>query len=525
MKNLNMVLLPLLLLLPMCLIAQQRIYFDKDWKETTQEKAVYYRTVAKQDQLFAVTDFYRSGIKQFEGVSSTDKEPLILEGKASWYNEKGVAVRIGQFKNGVREGEMTEYYGDGQLMSKGHYANNKLNGEYAEYFSTGGVSNRANFIDDVIDGIHEKFSAEDRIEFRMGYKKGVLSGDYEFYNSSGKLFNKGTVAHDFQEGTCYDYYYSGKLRNIYTIKDKLLEGTYIMLGIKGDTATVAHFKKGVALDFRATDIRVTNNSIFGAKMVLKDGIEHWKVYRDKQLVLESFYREGRKTGIWKIYSYDGQQLLRTHDYTHATCAEQYLQGSREKFDPFLKLSPRFHYDDEVLKGECEFVAVNLSDEYNAKHPFYYMKDDVKPKPTTTDSDIVDYHEPADDAAFREKNHCSVDDKDNGLYRCKRTISKINYTVFASRNVAKLQALQSSYKPKDNEIAFFYQTFESRLYDFSKEKRVNRYMGFALPAVLKQAIATEKFDDIEVMRALEYEFFTVDTFSGFAAMRALEEAVK
>lgn len=56
-----------LLIFAVCLNAQNKIFFDKDWKETQEINAVYYRVVEPKGKLFYIKDYFIDGSKQYEG--------------------------------------------------------------------------------------------------------------------------------------------------------------------------------------------------------------------------------------------------------------------------------------------------------------------------------------------------------------------------------------------------------------------------------------------------------------------------
>lgn len=505
---------------------QTKIYLDKDWKETSKNEAEYYRIIEKKSNLYQVKDYFITGELQFEALSHTNTEPYELEGEVKTYEKNGQLVDQRSFKNNVPVGEMTSYYSNGTLKAKGQYKDGQFDGLYTEYFPSGKIANQATFANGVINGTHTKYQSDDELEFKVNYKNGVLNGPYEFYNFSGRLFNKGNAENGFQQGKCYDYFYEGGLRKEYTVNNKKLDGILIEYSATGDTIGKGVFKAGVPLYYKMAQHGSLNGSKFGGEMQLVDGIENWKIYRDSALVLKSFYKDGVKTGIWQVYTFDGSALYQTRDYTNADCSEKYLQTTKDKFDPFFFLSDRFNFGAEVLKdGDCGVKMEQISNNEDL-HPFYHFKNSSTKPVKKKNDDIIEYTDPTHKNGFAQKNNCVDTYKTySDVSVCTREMNGTTYKVFISENLERLKTLKAEAKPGDKEVYFYYQRFKDRTYDFSKEPHPKRYMGFALPNVIKEALKEKRMNESAIVKVLEHDFWNVDDFSGLSAFSALEDATE
>jgi len=520
-----------LVILSTNVFSQDKVYFDADWKETSKENAQYYRTVEASGGQFLVKDFFMDGRLQFKSLSKSNKEPLSLEGEAIWYNEDGSLAKKGFYKDDKPHGDVTTHYSNGELKSEEKYVLGELNGVYTEYFPNGEISNQANFVAHKIHGLHTKYSSPNQLEFKLNYKKGVMDGPYEIYTSSGDLFHQGSAKDGVQDGKCTNYYFEGQLRKTYTIKDKKLHGKYIEYTSKGDVSTTGEFEDGKVVSFESKSLRTTNNSKFSSSMYLKNGIEHWEIFRDGILIVKSFYKEGLKTGKWEVYNYDGSELYQTITFDkNSTCKETYLQTTKEKFDPFLFLSTRFSQKSENIEiKSCEGFELTQLSEDPKPHPFYYYRLSEKPtekkKPAKdVRTSIIDYKESGNTQSFLSKNKCVTHPKHKSVTVCTRDFNSIMHSVFLSEDLDLLKKLRSNANPADNEMFFYYQKFEEREYDLDQEETPNRYMGFKIPKILIEAFKTETLDDLSVIRVYEHEFWDVSNFSGMSAYRAFKEEV-
>ncbi len=123
---------------------QSKIYFDKDWKETTEKNAHFYRIVEKKnDSLFQVKDFYINGVLQMDGYFS-NLENEIMEGKVNFYNEQGNITHSETYTNGDLNGLTTVYLKNGTIDYTTEYKNGEIyngiyNGAVVKRFYKNGV--------------------------------------------------------------------------------------------------------------------------------------------------------------------------------------------------------------------------------------------------------------------------------------------------------------------------------------------------------------------------------------------------
>ena len=251
-------------------------------------------------------------------------------------------VHIGMYLGWIIDtGLYSEYFEDGKLAATSNIVNGKMDGEYLIYFDDG------------------------KLKSLITNKDGVVNGKYEVYNRSGNLFNKGNALNGYQEGECFDYYYEGELRKKYFIKNKNVDGKYYEYFRDKKISTEGEFKDGRALTYNSISLRKENGKIVSGEMTLKDGVENWKFYNDKILVVEAFYKEGFKTDIWKIYSKKTGKLLQTRDYrNNQNDGEKYLQTTNiENFDSFLFLSDRFMLKQSILNINSNDILIKtINDE-------------------------------------------------------------------------------------------------------------------------------------------------------------------
>ncbi|MFD2552785.1 toxin-antitoxin system YwqK family antitoxin [Sphingobacterium tabacisoli] len=105
--------------------AQDMLYFDEDWQETTRDKHVYYRPLPlkQEGELLLLKDYYKGGQLQMQGYIMADN-PEIYVGDAYWYDEKGFDASFSQYKNNSTVKQLNYYYPDGSLWQTVNYGTN-----------------------------------------------------------------------------------------------------------------------------------------------------------------------------------------------------------------------------------------------------------------------------------------------------------------------------------------------------------------------------------------------------------------
>ena len=91
------------------------IYYDKDWKVTTKDKALYYRVapIKELGEMILIQDFYINGTPQFEGYAFKNDENKYV-GDIVWYDENGNDTTFRQYPNNTNQSTLIYYYPNGK---------------------------------------------------------------------------------------------------------------------------------------------------------------------------------------------------------------------------------------------------------------------------------------------------------------------------------------------------------------------------------------------------------------------------
>ncbi len=194
--------------------AQERIYFDDDWKVTTKDSMAYYRETAKQGNFILLKDYYKNGALQFEGmVSDATPNSEVFEGKVTWYFPDGKPEKIAEYVKGVPAGISKMFDGQGRIVEdliynkEGRYDGKsylyKNTDEGAGYnMITEYKNSEASYtviFDDSIKGIRSETIYKEGYESEVKYydEKGKYIGSKTYNTKEGKY-----------EGTIIEYYYA-----------------------------------------------------------------------------------------------------------------------------------------------------------------------------------------------------------------------------------------------------------------------------------------------------------------------------
>lgn len=191
-----------------------RLYYDENWKPTSVDKGVYYRSSKKlPNGNFLIEDFYKSGKIQYRAESKR-LHPESLTGEVNWFYENGQKSESGMYVKNMREDLFTTWYEDGTIRGKSIYKYNLLHGEWKVYHKDGKtIKNAGVYVNGKPDAVwyhyHQNGTKFIETNYSNGKKNGLASAWYE----DGKvLFKLNFVDNDISTQTPAEIYYpNGKL--------------------------------------------------------------------------------------------------------------------------------------------------------------------------------------------------------------------------------------------------------------------------------------------------------------------------
>ena len=102
--------------------AQDTLYFDEQWKETTRANHLYYRLLPLKQvgELIFIQDYYKNGHLQMQGyVHKTNMDEYV--GDVYWYNDNSFDRNFVQYYNNSSVKELIYYHSDGSIWQRIKY--------------------------------------------------------------------------------------------------------------------------------------------------------------------------------------------------------------------------------------------------------------------------------------------------------------------------------------------------------------------------------------------------------------------
>lgn len=184
--------------------SQNRIYFDKDWKVTSQQKMFYYRETSKEGNLIKIKDFYKNGKLQMEGLASDASfENEIFEGEVKWYYPDGKIQSIKNFEKGREVGLQEDFDEKGRIIERRLVKDNEDHSTQKYYYKD---SLKIVNIVEIWDKQYKKIYYDEDVNGIRTEQD--ARGNYKFYDEKGMLIGDLNVTGDEKSGTEVNYFYN-----------------------------------------------------------------------------------------------------------------------------------------------------------------------------------------------------------------------------------------------------------------------------------------------------------------------------
>ena len=125
-------------------LAQDTLYYDAIWKETTADKASYFRIKTRSTEGWRVSDCFLTGKPQMKGGYADDSFH-VRQGEFAWYDSSGVINHRCMYVNNKPSGPETFYYASGQVQMSGNNKEGEAEGKWAGYYPSGKISGKAKY--------------------------------------------------------------------------------------------------------------------------------------------------------------------------------------------------------------------------------------------------------------------------------------------------------------------------------------------------------------------------------------------
>lgn len=159
MKKSTLIIVILISFITFSAVAQNTIWFDKNWQETTEGNHEYYRPNPKKiKDGFWIVDYYKNGQIQMEGYSTINKpDEEIFDGLVIYYHANGKPFHKANYKNGKLDGIRKVFYESGELKEQGKYADGKREGVWKTFYKNGKIETKGKYRNNEKVGVWKTF--------------------------------------------------------------------------------------------------------------------------------------------------------------------------------------------------------------------------------------------------------------------------------------------------------------------------------------------------------------------------------
>lgn len=188
-------------------------FYNQNWelvydtcRYTYYRVAFYKNDTINKDSL--VTDYYKSGVKQFEGFILSEI-PNKLNKKCIWYYPNGNIKKVASFVNGELSGQVTHYYDNKHIQNKYTIVKGSIHGKCLSYYENGQIESDKKYNYGKANGLHVSYYPNGKIKAKISYSNDALHGSFREYYSSGTPKTIGSYNKGMKNDTWTTYDESG----------------------------------------------------------------------------------------------------------------------------------------------------------------------------------------------------------------------------------------------------------------------------------------------------------------------------
>ena len=132
------------------------IYYDGNWKKTSESLCAFYRSITKKSQGFLI----------------------------EYFDNERMKIEIGEYSSltpVIRNGHFSCFYENGAKKAECIYVKDSLNGDAVEYYENGNIKEKSNYIKNLKEGLSLEYMDDGTLVVTKKYEHGVVvSEKYPF---------------------------------------------------------------------------------------------------------------------------------------------------------------------------------------------------------------------------------------------------------------------------------------------------------------------------------------------------------
>jgi antitoxin component YwqK of YwqJK toxin-antitoxin module len=235
-------------------------------------------TVKKPSKIFF------ENLEMRNGVAYSKNRPYTGISIKLWDN-KVVNEEI-HWLNGYQDGQYKEYTENNVLVASETWVQGVKQGPYSYYFPNGAIKNSGNFNNGKLDGEIIGYYPNGVKQYAAFYSNGVRNGSNQTWFTNGNKEQSATFVNDVPDGDVYAWYPDGLPRYQIRYSMGVRNGMHLKFHKSGCPAEESYYRNGK-----------------------KDSVYRLFDEIGCKLLAEEMYREGEKNGTFIKYGFKGDTLV------------------------------------------------------------------------------------------------------------------------------------------------------------------------------------------------------------------------
>jgi antitoxin component YwqK of YwqJK toxin-antitoxin module len=285
-----------------------------------------------------------------------------------------------EYKNGMLNGGSTTFYWDGQIATYTAYKDGYAHGKAFERnnLAYSSWTNAEGELDGYVRTYLTLEGKDSMLLYSLNFQNGLLQGESKAYHTSGKLAKRGFFLNGepIEDYEAYDTlgfkYHYVKFQYGYPAEEKIWEENKLSVRYLFDWRDSIYFVPSDITETQSLDRVLSDlgllyyNEVYYGRpsLVEKDGISYHvtKYYPNDQIARDGAINNGKKTGCWQYYNYDGEFLYEV-DY----------------FDTIIQLNDSIRFKSKGIltdfnaKGQkiSQSYVIEKFEKYDCSHTDHY----------------------------------------------------------------------------------------------------------------------------------------------------------
>mgnify|MGYP001568694932 CR=1 FL=1 len=240
-------------------------------------------------------------------IKVTDRTNSDIEGNIAYFNgsrftgilfEEKTHKKLGEFKNGYKNGMFIEYYTNGKKKNEGKYIDGVKEGIHTEWFLNGNKKSDCKYVNGQREGISTDWFENKNKKSESNFVNGNYDGLTTEWFSNGQQ----KLSYTYNNGNLVDGKYVTYLENGQKEKEETYKNNQVIIFSKYENGKLIETRE-LSVEFYPSGQKKSEGNLINGK---KEGLwTSW--YEQGQKKSEGNYKEGNQEGQWTLW-YEGGKI-------------------------------------------------------------------------------------------------------------------------------------------------------------------------------------------------------------------------